>query len=78
MCSLLGSIGASDNCAPQFKCRHSFLGISRLPRLIRAFLFTTLLGITVQSVVSASPLVPLLWLWAGAGFFKWRHDTARV
>jgi hypothetical protein len=64
-----GFIIASDNCSAQFKCRHSLLGMSRLPRLV--------LNSLVQSPLrTMNKKISTLWLWAGAGFFKWRHDTA--
>ena len=76
---LKGVISSSDNCAEQYKCLHSFLGISRLISIIKEeFSQRSEDGSPKDEIGSQIVLddFEIIWLWAGAGFFKWRHDGA--
>ena len=65
---ITGWISASDQCAEQFRSLHTVLGQSRLPKIV-------LDALNAPARALCGPL-EMLWLWAGTGYFKWRHDTA--
>jgi hypothetical protein len=56
---------SSDNCAEQYKCKHVFVNVSRLMEIISK----------PRPWLKYKKFV-IVWFWAGAGCFKWRHDGA--